>query len=318
MTARQQQDHTLEHEPREPSAAAAQIASVTNTLPQSFDGGSIFTRQALQKTQLLELPAELRTQLIGDHGAKQPSPIAAPAGLDQQKTAVLDARALDQALQHERSMLASVPPVERLAQMDATATVYDGGALREHALKLAQELVLPQAREVTPVPADGGAARPLVTAKLTVYARLRSRVGAAAGAWRQASLVRRLIALLLPVAALATLWPDEEARAGSPGPAPRVSDGKAVPPPRPIGGMSPAPSAEQALEPEGASRDVSNPTLAEPTPAQRLVEAQALKAAFSGDTATAARHYERLARELKDPRFELAVRLVRTDGMRRP
>jgi hypothetical protein len=64
--------------------------------------------------------------------------------------------------------------------------------------------------------------------------------------------------------------------------------------------------------------EAGGPAAIEASATQRLIEAQALKAAFSGDTATAARHYERLARERKDPRFELALRLVKHEAMRRP
>jgi hypothetical protein len=312
MTTREPRDGIRTDQPRQPSPSSpAQIQSHTSTAPKSFDEGSVFTRAALQTTQLLELPAEVRNRLMADVGDKP-----AEANPYRGNTALLDASTVAHALQQQPSVGPVEPAREAAFGIDPTATLYDGGALREHALKLAQELASAAAGQTTPGGDDSDLEHPLPAPVPTPDARV-SGLGAVASAWRRASLVRRVTALLLPVAALATLWPDDDAEARSAA----SSAGRASQAARatePGASASPALSPPDPAQPSNVPTQASSSGAIEASATQRFLEAQALKAAFSGDTLAAARHYERLAREQKDPRFELAVRLVKSEAMRRP
>jgi hypothetical protein len=317
MTTREPEDRTRTDWPQQPpSKPPAQIESHTSTSPKSFDEGTVFSRVALQTTQLLEFPAELRNRLLGDLGEKQPASLAAEANPYQGKTLLLDASTRDRALQQERSIRRVEPEQATLAGIGGGATLCDGGALREHALKLAQQLASTAACETAPTRDERGVESALAAPEPTPHPRL-SGLGAVASAWRQASLVRRVTALLLPIAALATLWPDDDAEASSAARAASTSS-KLARAAEPAGTAAPAHAPAPAADPPHVPAEAANSSAIEATATQRFIEAQALKAAFSGDTLTAARHYERLARERKDPRFELALRLVRSDAMRRP
>jgi hypothetical protein len=318
MTSSQEpQDRIRTEQPHQPpSSRPAQTQGHTNTSPELVDEGTVFTRAALQTTQLLELPAELRNRLMGGLGQKQPAAVVAEANPYRGHTVLLDARTLRRALEPEGSIRPVEPARATLAGLGGAATVCDGGALREHALKLAQELASAAARETTPAREESAVESPLAAPGPTPPARA-SGLGTVASAWRQASLVRRVTAVLLPVAALATLWPDDDAEARS---GARVASSFSKPARAPALSDSAAPtlSAAHAAELPNVPTEAGGPAAIEASATQRLIEAQALKAAFSGDTATAARHYERLARERKDPRFELALRLVKREAMRRP
>lgn len=341
MTTQQTQARATAHEPHPTSPSSKeQIESHTHTSPRSFDEGSVFTRAALQTTQLLELPAELRRRLMGEHGEKQPPVPAAEDNPYRGNTVLLDGSAVEQALQDERSLHPVEPTRTALDELDPTATLYDGGALRQQALKLAAELASATAPEAAPAGARDDAETPAPTPQPKPPG-LASKFGALANAWRQASLVRRATALLLPIAALTTLWPDDPAQARSTEPVAVAAPKPAKLPRTPEAAtgasstLSPALSPAHEAKKSGAPADISTPSAKdsfakEPSDAQqfveaqpssdsqRYVEAQALKAAFSGDAPAAARHYERLARAGKDPRFELALHLVRSGAMRRP
>jgi hypothetical protein len=295
------QHFTPDNEPLERAAGEPEQTGTRGAYPVRVDETSQFTRAELQKTLMLELPADLRSRLMETPAPERPAaPVFDEAAAYRGHTLRLDRSDIDRALEQTTQSPVIAPA------LDPMATVYDGGALREHALKLSEALAGAAARDAAQGPNERDA--PSDTAA-PHEPKHRLSVHAVAGAWRKASLARRAIAVLLPLAALATLWPDEAAEA------------------RPTAPVARAPVAKpQAAPPVTAPPSVAPATLlpteaapaADATPAQRFIEAQALKAAFSGDTAAAAKQYERLARELGDPRFELALRLVRADATRRP
>jgi hypothetical protein len=311
MTYDRRLHSTPETEPREAATfGAEQNAARSTTYPVRVDETSLFTRADLQKTLLLELPADLRSRLMKAPDAEQPAEqVIDDDAAYRGHTLRLDRRDIERAIEQQPQNPVVVPARDTLAGLDPMATVCDGGALREHALKLSEAL----AGAATPDAAHTPDAREAAAINPAAHEPARRLgLGAAAGLWRKASPARRAIAVLFPLAALATLWPDDPAEARSTAPVARIPSAKPQPAVAPSASVGPSAVAEAPRLPLDAA------PAADPTPAQRFVEAQALKAAFSGDTAAAAKQYERLARELGDPRFELALRLVRADAMRRP
>jgi hypothetical protein len=300
---------TPDNEPLErASGEPEQAGARSGAYPVRVDETSQFTRAELQKTLMLELPADLRSRLMAAPAPEQPAaPVFDEAAAYRGHTLRLDRRDVDRALEQASQSPVVAPAREASGGVDPMATVYDGGALREHALKLSEALAGAAARDAAQGPNECDAANDAAAPR---ERKPRFAFHAVAGAWRKASLARRAIAVLFPLTALATLWPDEAAEARSTAP---VARAPVVKPQRAPADIAAPPPVAPALR-----LPTDTAPAADATPAQRFVEAQALKAAFSGDTAAAAKQYERLARELGDPRFELALRLVRADAMRRP
>jgi len=309
MTHDQRLHVTPDNEPLErASAGLEQTAARSGAYPVRVDENSLFTRAELQKTLLLELPADLRSRLMEAPVAEQAAaPVFDEAAAYRGHTLRLDRRDIDRALEQATQSPVVAPARDASGELDPMATVYDGGALREHALKLSEALAGAAARDAAQGPHERDAASEAAAPREPAP---RRGLDAVVGAWRKASLARRAIAVLFPLAALATRWPDEAAEARPTAP---VARARVVKPQH-----APANDAAPPPVPPAPRLPIETAPAAEATPAQRFVEAQALKAAFSGDAAAAAKHYERLARELGDPRFELALRLVRADAMRRP
>jgi hypothetical protein len=308
MTCDQTVLPTPDNEPRERAVDTEPTGARSQTYPVRVDETSLFTRADMQKTLLLELPADVRSRLMEPPAAPPPAaPLLDDPAAYRGQTLRLDRRDIDRALEQAPQSPVVAPAREASGGVDPMATVYDGGALREHALKLSEALAGAAARDAAQSPNERD-----VASDTAAPHEPRHRLGldAVAGAWRKASLARRAITVLFPLAALATLWPDEAAEARATAPVVRAPAAKPQPAPADIAAPSPVAPATR-LPTEAAPA-------ADATPAQRFVEAQALKAAFSGDAAAAAKQYERLSRELGDPRFELALRLVRSDAIRRP
>jgi hypothetical protein len=308
MTHDQRLHFTPDNEPLERASGELEQTGTRGAYPVRVDETSQFTRAELQKTLMLELPAGLRSRLMQAPVPEQPAaPVFDEAAAYRGQTLRLDRRDIARALEQAPQGPVVAPARDASGGLDPMATVYDGGALREHALKLSEALAGAAAHDAAQGPDERGAASDTAA---THEPKRRLGLAAVAGAWRKASLARRTIAVLFPLAALATLWPDEAAEARPTAPVARAPVAKPQRAPADIAAPPPvAPATRLPTETAPA---------AEATPAHRFIEAQALKAAFSGDTAAAAKQYERLARELGDPRFELALRLVRADAMRRP
>jgi hypothetical protein len=315
MTYDQRLHFTPDNEPLERAPGELEQTGTRGAYPVRVDETSQFTRAELQKTLMLELPADLRSRLMETPAPERPAaPVFDEAAAYRGHTLRLDRRDIDRALEQTTQSPVVAPARDGSGGLDPMATVYDGGALREHALKLSEALDGAAARDAAQGPNERDA--PSDTAA-PHEPKHRLGLHAVAGAWRKASLARRAIAVLFPLAALATLWPDEAAEARPTAPVARAPVVK--PQPAPVAKPQPAPADHAAPPPVATAARLPTETApAEATPTQRFIEAQALKAAFSGDTAAAAKQYERLARELGDPRFELALRLVRADAMRRP
>ena len=193
-------------------------------------------------------------------------------------------------------------------------TLYDGGALREHAAQLAG------ARESETVVAEA------ISTPVSARARAPGALRRLLFAFRESSLPKQLTIALLPLA-VAAVW----AMGDGPGPS---SDPRSPAPTRaapsvvaseedaPSPSAAPTPSA--APSPSAAPGSSNAASAAQPSAPQTAVqpgdarERLALIAAFSGNRTEAALLYDDLALTRNARVFTLAARLTREDRVRKP